>query len=100
MKTDRRVIACNYGEPVGAVATGALCYVVNINKGNASERVQIWARSRSGRWINKWENLRRLTNFRLKTIPPEHPRYADRLIADYCSQEDVDLLNRSAQLYK
>jgi hypothetical protein len=40
--------------------------------------VPLLVRSRGGRWIEKWEAMRRLENFRVKTIPPDHPLY-DRM---------------------
>jgi hypothetical protein len=76
-RDDRKVIACNYDSGRRAVAQGALAYVLPQLGGNLPERVRVLVRSRGGRWIEKWENVRRLVNFRLKTLPPEHPRYAD-----------------------
>ena len=75
---DKRVIACNLSQPISEAAKGALAYVQWPNRGNANDRVPLLIRSRGGRWIEKWEDMRRLTNFRHKTIPPEHPLY-DRL---------------------
>ena len=75
---DHRAIACNYAEPVGVAAEGALCYVRWPNPGGGNDRMQLLVRSRGGRWIEKWEAISRLQNFRLKTIPPDHPLY-DRL---------------------
>jgi hypothetical protein len=77
MAEDKRTIACNYRDGISSVARGALCYVLTPNHGNAGERVRLLARSRGGRWIVKWEDTRRLTNFRYKTVQPEHPRYED-----------------------
>jgi hypothetical protein len=80
--SDKKVIACNYGEGTSTCSKGALCYVMRSSGSNPGEDVEIFARSRSGRWIVKWESLHKLINFRFKTIPPEHPRYNDeRLIA-------------------
>lgn len=72
---DRRAIACNYIEGTSPTPQGGLAYVLLPNPGSGAERVQLLARSRSGRWIEKWEDIRRLTNFRWKTIPPDHPLY-------------------------
>lgn len=85
---DRRVIACNYLAPVSPVSAGALCYVSLLNPGNGHDRIKILARSRSGRWVQKWEDRRRLTNFRLKTLPPEHPLFGDQRIRE---AEEADL---------
>ena len=72
---DRKALACNYAESVSVAAKGALAYVRWPNYGNANDRVLLLVRSRGGRWIEKWEAMRRLTNFRLKTLPPQHPLY-------------------------
>lgn len=81
--SDWQVIACNYTEPVSAVAAGARAYVVPQLGGNLPGRVRVLARSRGGRWIEKWEDIRRLRDFRVKTLPPEHPLYGDGRIWDY-----------------
>jgi hypothetical protein len=75
--SDLQAIACNYVEGASACAQHALCYVSQFKQLRHSGRVQILARSRSGRWIRKWEDIRRLKNFRLETLAPEHPRYWD-----------------------
>lgn len=100
MPGDRKVVQCNYTEDISSVAQGARAYVVYPNEGWASERICVLARSRSGRWIEKWEDVRRLGNFRVKTLPPEHPLYsnerllpaenADRLLANVAPVEVVD----------
>ena len=94
---DRRFIACNYREGTGVAAEGALAYVILQLGGNLPDRVRVLARSRGGRWVEKWESMRRLTNFRLKTIPPAHPRYGDERInwAD-ATDENVAVLARVA----
>jgi hypothetical protein len=74
---DKLAIACNIAEPTKECVRGALAFVINDNPGNGGESMQVLARSRSGRWIRKWERLYRLCNFRVKTIPPTHPRYED-----------------------
>lgn len=76
---DIQVIACNYAKPVAAHSKGSLCYVSKLwtLPARKQARVQIVARARSGRWVQRWENLEHLENFRFKTIPKEHPRYQD-----------------------
>ena len=91
---DRHVIACNYSEGTGFITLGSKAYVIPQLGGNLPDRVRVLARSRSGRWIEKWESMRRLGNFRLKTLPPEHPRYVDRRLWDG-TEEDVATLIRS-----
>lgn len=74
--TSKIAIACNIAEPTKECVAGALAFVINFNPGSGGESMHVYARSRSGRWIRKWERLHRLTNFRVKTIPPAHPRYS------------------------
>lgn len=71
MNENLRVVACNH---VGSkiFRENALCFVV-CPKDN--DNVEVYGRSRSGRWVQKWCALGDLKNFREKTIPPEHPRY-------------------------
>lgn len=73
---DRLAVACNYAEGTAAVAEGALAFVWLTNPGGGNDRIQVLARSRGGRWIRKWEDMRRLTNFRRKNLPPEHPLWS------------------------
>lgn len=85
---DRKVIACNYAEGTRVASKGALAYVVPQLGGNLPEHVRLLVRSRGGRWVEKWEQMHRLGNFRLKTLPPEHPRYGDqRLWPDFTVTE-------------
>jgi hypothetical protein len=77
---DRKVVQCNYAVPTKIAAQGARAYVVYPNAGNGHDRIGILVRSRGGRWVEKWEDSRRLRDFRVKTLPPEHPLYGnDRL---------------------
>lgn len=92
--SDKRVIACNYLEAVSVASKGALCYVVG-TAGDA-ENIELLIRSRSGRWIQKWERLKRIGNFRFKTLPPEHPRYKDERIATYFAEERLAWLKEIA----
>ncbi len=80
MSEDRKAIACNYTTGTNIARQGALAYIIPQVGGNLPERVPLIARSRAGRWIQKWEDVRRLGNFRVKTIPPGHPRYDDERI--------------------
>ena len=92
---DRRVIACNYAEGTHVAAQGARAYVIPIFLGgNLPERVMVRVRSRGGRWVTKWEATRRLDDFRLATLPPEHPRYSDEdLHADIpVGERDIERL--------
>lgn len=83
MKPDRRVVACNFQRSHSAIPKGALAYVYMPNPGNAHERMWLLVRSRGGRWIEQWEALKHLGNFRAKTIPPGHPLYDDERLWEY-----------------
>ena len=84
---DKFAIVCNVAEPTKTARTGAFAYVTDPNRGNGGERVRLLLRSRGGRWIDKWEKATRLTNFRIKTIPPEHPFYTGFRVMTYDSRE-------------
>lgn len=77
---DRTVIACNYAEGTKIASLGALAYFCDGWTGGGYERVRVLVRSRGGRWVKKWESVKRLRNFRLKTLPASHPRYADKRV--------------------
>lgn len=69
-------IACNYdGDSV--VRKGSKCFITFSNPGNGSDRVQVWVRSRSGRAVVKFVDIRKLSNFRSKWIP-KHVRECNR----------------------
>ena len=99
-KPDKKVLACNYAEATRSAVQGALCFICNTNPGNGGERIEVLVRSRGGRWIRKWEPLRRLTNFRYKTLPASHPLYSRYEIADYLFNRWPDIAeayNREAE---
>jgi hypothetical protein len=93
---DRRVVQCNYTEAVSVAATGARAYLVRANPGGGDDRIVILVRSRGGRWIEKWESIRRVGNFRPKTLPPEHPLYGDERIWDYDAEAMAARLTAAA----
>jgi hypothetical protein len=74
---DRKVIQCNFAEATKVASAGARAYVVLVNAGNAHDRIVVLVRSRGGRWVEKWESIRNLKDFRVKTLPPEHPLYTN-----------------------
>ncbi len=78
---DLKRIACNYAIATSASAKGSLAYVLNPNAGNGFERMKLLSRSRGHRWIEIWEPLARLENFRAKTISPEDSLYVKLLLA-------------------
>lgn len=90
MNLDRKVMACNYVVPTNVAVAGARAYVCLTNPGGGGDRIDILVRSRSGRWVRKWENTKRLHNFRPKTLPPEHPLHSDERIMTFLpEQEDM-----------
>ena len=92
---DARVIACNFAEATSSAKKGALAYVQWPNWGGGNDRIPLLIRSRGGRWIEKWEAMHRLTNFRFKTIPPEHPLYGRMLYGHppyRISERDLELI--------
>lgn len=72
---DRKVVACNFRVSTKLVPEGAKAYVERTNPGGGHDRIWVQARARGGRWIRRVEAMHRLHNFRLKTLPPEHPAY-------------------------
>lgn len=69
----RKVIACNLRLARKEFSRGSLAYAIFLNYGNANESIQVCGRSRSGRWIEKFEAIGHLENFRVKTISSESP---------------------------
>lgn len=76
MEGDIKVIQCNFAETTNIAPKGARAYITCSNNGNGNDRIPILVRSHGGRWVEKWERADRLTDFRLKTLPPEHPLYS------------------------
>jgi hypothetical protein len=84
---DMRVVKCNYLEPTKIASAGSVAYLSLTNPGGGNDRIVVLVRSRSGRLVRKWESIKRLGNFRAKTIPPEHPRYGDERLWTYNPEE-------------
>lgn len=93
--TDRKVVQCNLTETTNIAPAGARAYVVLTNPGGGHDRIQVLVRSHGGRWVEKWENMRRLADFRVKTLPPEHPLYANERIWDYDPDGTAATLNEA-----
>lgn len=91
---DIHVIQCNYAVGTKVCAEGARAYVWLTNPGGGSDRLQVIARSRGGRFVERWEDVRHLRDFRLKTMPPEHPLYR-RLAGIGWDEETVARLNEA-----
>lgn len=94
--TDRRVITCNYLAGTKVVAKGAKAHVATaFLGGNLPERVYVVVCSRGGRWIEKWESVQRLGNFRPTTLAADNPRYANHWLQSEATEKDVAALVRS-----
>lgn len=89
---DLYAVACNYLEATNVASEGTKAFVCfHYLGGNLPERIKVVARSRGGRWIEKWENTRRLGNYRIVTIPPEHPmRSVERRDVALASREHAE----------
>lgn len=94
---DRLVVQCNYAEPVSVAAKGARAYLVRPNPGGGNDRIVILVRSRGGRWVEKWEDIRRLAGFRVKKLPPQHPLFGDERIWDYDAPDMAARLRAAAE---
>lgn len=67
---DLRVIQCNYRVATSVCSKGARAYLSTVS---GDDRKQVIARSRSGRWVRRWEKRENLYNFRLKTLVADDP---------------------------
>lgn len=92
-----RRIACNYAESTKSASKGGLAFVLLPNGGNVHDRLFVLSRSRSGRWIRKWESIKVLKNFRSKTVPQESPLY-DKLI-DGCDDTALNSIQQAATTF-
>ena len=57
-------VKANVKAPHRFLRMGGLCWMLLLNPGNGSEKVQVRGMSRSGRRVNTWIDARDLTNFR------------------------------------
>ena len=62
-------IACNYAEATNIARKGARAYLLWRTGGDA-ERCNVLVKSRSGRWVDKWESIHRLDKFRVVMVRP------------------------------
>jgi len=87
-----KAVACNYRYSTKVCPVGAKAYVLGTNPGNGNDHIRIVARSRGGRWVEKYEDSRYLENFRVVTLveakAPYHvvsDRGYVRDMADFCA---------------
>ena len=88
----RVVVQCNLIEVSGQPPRA---YLSSSNFGNAAEHVEIVLRTPQGRWAQCWKRIDRVDNFRVKTLPPEHPRHKDERILDLESRDQAERLVQS-----
>lgn len=74
---DKKAIVCNFAISTKTATKGTRAYYAWGNSGGTIDggRIYLYYRSRGGRYITKYEALKNLHNFRLTTVPPEHPFY-------------------------
>lgn len=94
----RYVVQCNYGMRVNDIPAGSTAYLVRAVPGGGNKRIVVLVRSsRTGRWDEKWESVRRLKRFRVKTLPVDHPLYGDKRLWDYDPKQMADRLGKKAK---
>lgn len=62
-------VKANVRAPHRFLRHGALCWVINTNPGGGSDKIEVWAMSRSGRKVVTWVDARDLGNYRAGYIP-------------------------------
>lgn len=82
----RVVLQCNL---LGTRGQAPRAYVGHPNLGNVAERIEVLVRHKRGAWAAFWVPIEQLGDFRVKTLPPEHPRFHDRRILDYPTRDDA-----------
>ncbi len=95
--SDLKRIACNYSTGAKTATEGSIAYVVQLNPGGGNDRILILSRSRGHRWIEKWEAITRLNNFRSKTVPMDNPLYRRLLNAIDSSEKAITDLKAARQ---
>jgi len=68
MTEDEYGICCNITEGTHIFSAGAKCWIINMNRDNACERMFLYGRSRGGRFVEIWQPLKNLKGFRPKWI--------------------------------
>lgn len=79
----RQVIQCSYLDDTQFAPRGARAYVVRINPTSGHDRIVVLARTHSGRWVQRWENILRLRDFRVVTLPPGHAHHSDHRLRTF-----------------
>lgn len=90
-------IVANHREGDKICRPTAQCWIMWTNPGGGFDRNMMVVRSRGGRWVKKWMRADRLTNWRIKWVPPELRGIA----MDLTSREDVErVLERMRQTWE
>lgn len=69
-------IAANYNRSDSSMAgpgpnkRGALCWLCWWQSGQPKDRNMMLCRSRSGRWIRRWMQVDRMSDWRVRMLPP------------------------------
>ena len=78
---DKKIIVCNFATPRKTASEGTRAYFASNSGGTIDGgNVNLLYRSRGGRTIVKYERLKHLKDFRLATLPPDHPLYNDERV--------------------
>jgi len=66
---DRYIVVANYQHGTKIAADGAKAFVLWMT--GSGESVEVVVRSRGGRWVQKYEQVKHLGNFRVRTLVEE-----------------------------
>ena len=94
---DRYAVVCNFAVDTKTATRGTRAYLAFSSHGDP-DSINLRFISRGGRWITKYERLKRVFGFRVKAIPAQHPMYAIGLsIALHATRESAE---QEAQWYR
>ena len=79
-------IKCNFTESHGGVPAGAKAWLINPNRGDGCDRMQVYARSGRGRHVKVWVARHMLINFRSGWITDE----LQNVVACFLIRKDAD----------
>jgi hypothetical protein len=97
--SDKYGIICNFAVPTKTSSTGSKAWL-GVTSGGAigDGNVRLYMRSRGDRMIEKWDRIKRLTNFRIATLPPEHPFYKHEKVTQFetraAAEEELSFILR------
>jgi hypothetical protein len=91
-------VVCNVVDPrCSYISDGAKAYVSTWANG---PYIKIWARTKSGRYVAKWVEIRRVDTFRAKWLAKKQPDFSNYTDLDPCVQCDTkaDAIDIAAML--